>query len=100
MIEQPAGFLTKLFAPQEDSGLLTQLLAYLTTENKTKEAILLINPYKNTNAITKKLALEIISKDHFYRELRSSDSKVLGSRLSPMPESSTRLEHIPLSIHR
>ena len=99
LIEQPAGFLTKLFAPQADSGLLTQLLAYLTTQNKTKEAILLINPYKNTNAITKKLALEIISKDHFYRELRSSASEALGSRLAPIPES-PRSEHIPLSIHR
>ncbi len=85
LVEQPSGFLTKLFIPQSDSGLLTQLLAYLTSQNKTKEAILLINPYENSNAITKKLALDIISKNNFYSELRNPASEALGSRLAPIP---------------
>lgn len=100
LVEQPIGFLTKLFIPQSNSGLLTQLLAYLTTQNKTKEEILLINPYENNNAITKKLALDIISKDNFYSELRNSAHEDLVSRLDPIPESSSSSEHISLSpIH-
>ncbi len=100
LVEQPSGLLTKLFF-QSDSSLLTQLFTYLTTQNKTKEEILFINPYKNSSAISKKLALDIISKDNFYSEIRSSVSEALGSVFSPLPELPSRSEeHIPLSNHR
>lgn len=99
LLEEPAGFLTKLFIPQSYSGLLTQLLAYLTTQNKTKEEILLINPYQTSNAITKKLALDTISKDSFYSELRNLARETLASRLAPIPESSSSSEYISLSVH-
>lgn len=101
LVEQPSGTLTKLFTPfQATSGLLTQLHAYLNTLGKTNEDILLVNPYPTTNAITKKLAKEIISKDNFYSELRNAASDALKSLFDPLPPSSSRsFEHIPLSTH-
>lgn len=42
---------------------------YLNDMGKTKDDILLINPYKKTNAITRKLALETLSKENFCTNL-------------------------------
>ncbi|MEN9916811.1 MAG: hypothetical protein RLY40_743 [Pseudomonadota bacterium] len=100
LVEQSSSFLTKLFTPQSASGLIKQLFIYLTTQNKTKEDILFINTYKNTHAIPKKLAQEIISKDNFFNELQSAASEALGSPLDPLTESLTRsIEHTLLSMH-
>lgn len=98
LIEQPKDLLTKLFTFfKSTSGLLTQLHAYLNTQGKTKEDILLINPYKNANTITNKLAQEVISKDDFYNVLRHSASAMMSpsallSRANRLPRS---LEPIP-----
>ena len=104
LIEQPSNILTQLFTPfQPTSGLLCKLSAYLMKQGKPKEDILLINPYRNINAITKKLAQETISKNNFYSELRDSASEAMqplsGLRSIDSPLARIEEEHISLLPH-
>lgn len=70
LLEQPRGLLTKLFTTKPTPGLLAHLKVYLNDISKTKkDDILLVNPYEKNNTITKKLALETISKEKFYTDL-------------------------------
>lgn len=70
LLEQPRGLLTKLFTTKPIPGLLAHLKVYLNDISKTKkDDILLVNPYEKNNTITKKLALETISKEKFYTDL-------------------------------
>lgn len=100
-IEKFSGSLTRFFFPQSSSGLLKQLLTDLTTQNKNKEAILLINPYEKANPLTKKLAVETISKDLFFKELRNpvSGSVLSLSSLLSIESSGEPKEPIPTPTH-
>lgn len=69
LLEQPRGLLTKLFTTKPTPGLLAHLKVYLDDIGKAEDDILLINPYEKKQTITKKLALETISKEKFHTDL-------------------------------
>jgi hypothetical protein len=71
LVEQPQGLLTKLFTGfKPTSGLLTNLKVHLNDMGKTKEDILLVNPYAKASQ-PKKLALETVSTEKFYADLQT-----------------------------
>lgn len=102
LIEQPKDILTKLFTPftsTHTQGLLTHLKNYLNALGKTKDGILLINPYGKSNAITKKLAFDTISKDNFYTDLHKSAATAVATMFAPLSSEthSATIESFPLS---
>lgn len=100
LIEQPKDILSKLFTPFTFTpGLLMCLKDYLNTLGKTKDDILLVNPYKKSNAITKKLAFDTISKDNFYTDLHKSVDTAVASIFAPLSSEghSATIESFPLS---
>lgn len=100
LIEQPKDFLSKLFtAFSFTPGLLMCLKDYLNTLGKTKDDILLVNPYKKSNAIIKKLAFDTISKDNFYSDLHKSVDTAVASMFAPLSSEghSATIESFPLS---
>ena len=67
LLEQPS--FTSFFSLRQTRGLLTQVTQYLNDTGKTKDDILLVNPYQEQSSIIKTLALETISKENFYSNL-------------------------------
>jgi hypothetical protein len=94
LIEQPQGLLTQLFnSSKPASGLLTHLKVHLNDMGKTLDDILLVNAYTKS-PLTKKLALDTISKEEFYTDLQTlSASTTATARINPMQ---TDLHHTPL----
>lgn len=101
LIEQPQDLLTKLFTSfKPTSGLLAHLQIHLNNMGKTKDDILLVGPYLKA-PITKKLALETISKEKFYSDLQMVSASItttasIGRRIQIDPHlaplcSTTRL---------
>ena len=104
LVEQSSCILTKLFTLQSTSGLLTQLITYLTSQNKTKEDILLVNLHRKASSISKKLALDTMSKDNFFKELRYSASGSMLSlslidSLSSIESSCDSVEQLPMATY-
>lgn len=100
LIEQPKDILSRLFtAFSFTPGLLMCLKDYLNTLGKTRDDILLVNPYKKSNAITKKLAFDTISKDNFYTDLHKSVDTPVASMFAPLSseEHSATIESFSLS---
>lgn len=100
LIEQPKDILSKLFtAFTFTPGLLMRLKDYLNTLGKTKDDILLVNPYGKSNTITKKLAFDTISKDNFYTDLHKSADISVATMFAPLPSKvhSATIESFPLS---
>lgn len=100
LIEQPKDILTKLFtAFTFTPGLLIRLKEYLNAMGKTKDEILLVNPYGKSNAITKKLAFDTISKDIFYTDLHKSADTAVATMFAPLSNEthSATIESFPLS---
>jgi len=95
LLEQPQSFLTRLFTAKSASGLLAHLKISLNELGKTQDDILLINPYEKTHAITKKLALETISKENFYTDLLAIST---GTAATTLSDPKLVEAHIPTNI--